>query len=241
MSFREASYETYKQEKEMSLTLKVEEGGSFELLPAGTHLAICIKLVDFGPQEVEFNNETKEQNKVRLMFEVPAERITWTDSEGVEGEGPMTVGKTYTASMYVMATLRQHLESWRGRDFTETEEMGFDIKNVLGKPCMIGVQHKEFRGKAYAAITSISPVMKGMDVPKPENDLVAFDFDDHTEAEFEALPEWMREKVQAGKDLLKVQKDRARDATEKELESMKANEDSFADLEKLSDLEEPPF
>ena len=204
----------------MSLTLKVEEGGSFELLPAGTHLAICIKLIDFGPQEVEYNNEVKEQNKVRLMFEVPAERITWTDAEGVEGEGPMTVGKTYTASMYAMATLRQHLESWRGKDFTAVEEMGFDIKNVLGKACMIGVQHKEFRGKEYAAITSISPVMKGMEVPAPENDLVAFDFDAHTDAEFDALPEWMREKVTAGKELLKTQQSRMRDVAETELANM---------------------
>ena len=224
MSFREKSYELHK-EKEMSLTLKVEEGGSFELLPAGTHLAICIKLIDFGPQEVEYNGEVKEQNKVRLMFEVPAERITWTDAEGVEGEGPMTVGKTYTASMYVMATLRQHLESWRSRSFTEVEEAGFDIKNVLGKPCMLGVQHKEYNGKPYAAITSISPVMKGMDVPVPENDLVAFDFDVHSEAEFDALPEWMREKVTAGKELLKVQKERTRAVAEKELETMKTSMD----------------
>ena len=188
----------------MSLTLKVEEGGSFELLPA----------------EVEFNGEVKEQNKVRLMFEVPAERITWKDAEGEEQEGPMTIGKTYTASMYQMATLRQHLESWRGKNFTEVEEAGFDIKNVLGKPCMLGVQHKEYNGKPYAAITSISPVMKGMDVPKPENDLVAFDFDVHSEAEFDALPEWMREKVTAGKALLATQKERVSSAAATALESM---------------------
>jgi hypothetical protein len=207
------------KENEMSLTLKKEEGGDFELLVAGTHAAVCIKIVDFGPQTVEYNGEVKEQNKIRLMFEVPAERITWTDKEGVESEGPMTVGKTYTASMFTMATLRQHLESWRGKNFTEVEEAGFDIRNVLGKPCMIGVQHKEYNGKPYAAITSISPIMKGMAL-EAENDLVAFDFDDHTEAEFEALPDWMQEKVTAGKVLLKEQKDRARAYAEKELATM---------------------
>jgi hypothetical protein len=208
------------QENEMSLTLKKEEGGDFELLIAGTHAAVCIKIVDFGPQTVEYNGEVKEQNKVRLMFEVPAERITWTDKEGVESEGPMTVGKTYTASMFTMATLRQHLESWRGKNFSEVEEAGFDIRNVLGKPCMLGVQHKEYNGKPYAAITSISPMMKGMAKIIAENELVAFDFDDHTEAEFEALPDWMREKVTAGKELLKAQKDRVRAVAEKELANM---------------------
>jgi hypothetical protein len=208
------------KENEMSLTLKKEEGGDFELLVAGTHAAVCIKIVDFGPQTVEYNGEVKEQNKIRLMFEVPAERITWTDKEGVESEGPMTVGKTYTASMFTMATLRQHLESWRGKNFSEVEEAGFDIRNVLGKPCMLGVQHKEYNGKPYAAITSISPVVKGMDVPEAENKLVAFDFDDHTDMEFDALPDWMREKVTAGKALLKTQKERTRAVAEKELATM---------------------
>jgi len=191
----------------MSLTIKKEEGGDFELLPAGTHAAVCIRIIDFGPQITEYNGETKDQNKMRLQFEVPAERITWTDKEGVESEGPMTIGKTYTASMFKMATLRQHLEAWRGKAFTEVEEMGFDIKNVLGKPCMIGVQHKEYNGREYAAITSISPIMKGMEV-KAENPLVAFDFDLHTPEELAALPEWMRDKIGDGKKLTETQEAR---------------------------------
>jgi hypothetical protein len=219
MSFREGSYEKYTKEKEMSLTLKKSDGADFELIPAGTHAAICIKLIDFGPQTVEYNGEFKEQNKVRLMFEVPAERVEWTDKEGVDHEGPMTVGKTYTASMFAQATLRQHLESWRGKNFSEVEEMGFDIRNVLGKPCMLGVQHKEYQNKGYAAITSISPLMKGMEI-KAENDLMAFDFDDHTQAELDALPGWAKEKVEAGKQLLATQKERTRAVAEKELANM---------------------
>ena len=195
-----------REETTMSLTITKPEGGSFELVPAGTHTAVCIKMIDFGPQVSEYNGERKEQPKVRLVWEVPAERVKW-EKDGEEFEGPMTIGKTYTASMFEMASLRQHLESWRGKAFSKEEEMGFNLINVLGKPCTLGVQHDEYQGKPYAKITSVSPVMKGVEV-KAENDLFQFDFDAHTEAELDALPDWMKDKVMDGKALLAEQKAR---------------------------------
>ena len=230
MSFREASYELHK-EKEMSLVLKKEESTStdFKLLEPGTHCAVCTQIIDFGPQTSTYNDEVKEQNKTRLVFEVPAERITWTDKEGIESEGPMTVGKTYTHSMFRLATLRKHLESWRGKGFTPEEEMGFHLKNVLGVPCMLSVTHQSYerdgQTQTYASIDGISKLMKGMDVPKPEGDLILFDFDSHTEAELDGLAQWMREKVADGKELLKVQKERTRAVVESELETMKTSMD----------------
>ena len=191
----------------MSLTIVKPEGGNFELVPAGTHTAVCIKMIDFGPQRSEYNGEIKEQPKVRLVWEIPAERVKWTDADGNENEGPMTIGKTYTASMFEMAALRQHLEAWRGRSFTKQEEMGFDLTNVLGKPCTLGVTHDEYQGKPYAKITSVSPVMKGVEV-KAENEPMCFDFDAHSEAELDALPDWMKEKVMDGKALLAEQRAR---------------------------------
>lgn len=194
----------------MSLTLKNDNtGGDFKLLPPGNHLALCIGIVDFGPQETEYNGEKKEQGKIRLQFEVPAERVTWTDKDGVEHEGPMTVGKTYTASMYEKAKLREHLEGWRGRQFTREEEMGFNITAVLGKPCTLTVMHKTHQatGKQWADITMISMAPKGTNLT-PEGDLLSFDFDNHTDDELNALPEWMRNKVNDGKALLERQKAR---------------------------------
>ena len=216
----------------MSLTLKNDGNETeFKLLEPGTHAAVCTGLFDFGPQETEYNGEVKEQDKVRLRWEVPAERIVWTDKEGVEQEGPMTVGKTYTASMYSMATLRQHLESWRGREFSPQEEAGFDLKSILGAPCMLTVQHDSYNGKPYAKITGVGKIMKGMEV-KAEGELQCFDFDSHSEAELDALPDWMKEKVVAGKALLKVQRERMRVQTEAEIakvgETMKAPVDDPA-------------
>jgi len=194
----------------MTLTVKTETGNSeFKLLPPGNHPAICVGIYDFGPQITEFNGEQKEQNKIRLQFEVPDERTTWTDADGNEHEGPMTVGKTYTASLFEKAKLCEHLQSWRGREFTEVEKMGFDLNNILGKACTLTVMHKTHKasGNQWADIIAISPPPKGSNL-KPENEPKAFDFDSHTPEELAALPEWMREKVEAGKALLDEQKGR---------------------------------
>lgn len=211
----------------MSLTLKNDTNGSdYKLLPAGTHIAICVGLFDFGPQVTEYNGERKEQNKLRLQFEVPEERTTWTDGDGVEHEGPMMIGKTYTASMFSKAKLCQHLESWRGREFTEAEKMGFDLTSVLGKPCMLTVMHKTHQGSGnqWADITAISPAPKGTSV-QPENTPTSFDFDSHTEEELAALPEWMREKVEDGKKLLAEQKSRVGSPTPPEAPSEAPDDD----------------
>lgn len=194
----------------MSLTIAKPEdtGGDFQILDEGTHAAICTWLVDLGPQELEFQGEVTEKPRIRLRFEVPAERAEWTDKEGVTHEGPMVIWKEYTASLHEKATLRAHLESWRGRAFTEDELRGFDLKAILGKPCMIAVTHRTgTNGKTYANITSISKLMKGLEV-KAEGDLVHFDFDDHTDADFAQLPEWLQEKIKSGQQI--QQRQRAR-------------------------------
>ena len=189
----------------MSLTVNDKGGGAdFELLEAGTHAAVCTMLVDIGPQETNWG----EKDKIKLRFEVPAERAQWKDKEGNEHEGPMVIWGTYTASLNEKATLRQHLEAWRGVPFTEVELMGFHLKNILGKPCMISVIHKESGGKTYANISSISKMPKGMAIPQAEGELICFDFDDHTQADLDKLPEWLQKRVADGKALLAAQRGR---------------------------------
>ena len=228
MGFRKDTY----KETDMSLVLKDEprEDREYQILDSGMHLGICVQVIDFGPQSSTYNGEVKEQNKVRLAFEIPAERIEY-EKDGETLEGPMMIGKTYTASMYTMATLRKHLAAWRGRDFTEVELMGFDLTDVLGKPCMISVVHREYEGKTYANIDSISKVMKGMAVPDPEGTLISFDFDDHTPEQLAELPSWMQDKVEDGKKLLAEQKARARDVppphTDKDVPDMDVDGDEI--------------
>ena len=190
----------------MSLTVNDKGGGAdFELLEAGTHAAVCTMIVDIGPQETAWG----EKDKIKLRFEVPAERASWKDKEGNEHEGPMVIWGTYTASLNEKATLRQHLEAWRGVPFTEVERMGFHLKNILGKRCMISLIHKESGGNTYANITSTSKLTKGMALTQPEGELVSFDFDQYTQAHLGQLPEWLQKRVADGKALLAAQRGRA--------------------------------
>lgn len=206
-------------------------GGDFQILDAGTHAAVCTWIVGVGPQKVEWQGKEKEQEKLKLRFEVPAERVEWETKDGEKGEGPIVIWGTYTASLGEKAKLRAHLESWRGRKFTKDELDGFDMDNILGKPCLLTVVHNQAdNGKTYANIKGISKLMKGMEAPQAEGDLVSFNFYDHTTDELLALPEWLQELVRAGKDLAKEQ------AARTESESAPAGATSEPD-----DPEDPGF
>ena len=213
MSFRKGSYERYKLNEQEKEAMKIKEnsgGGDFKLLPAGTHAAVCTMIVGIGPQVVEFQDHVKESEKVKLRFEVPAERIAWVTKEGVAGEGPMVIWATYTCSLHEKSKLRKHLQAWRGRDFTEAELAGFELNNVLGKPCLLSVVHRTApNGKTYANIDSISGLMKGMAAPLAEGELISFDFDDHSPAELAALPDWLQQVIAGGKALRAEQEARA--------------------------------
>ena len=170
-------------------------GGDFELLEAGTHAAVCTQIIGIGLQETGFGMK----EKVKIRFEIPAERVTWTDDDGKEHEGPAIIWATYTASLNERAILRKDLEGWRGRPFTAEELAGFDLSKLLDVPCLLSVIHNEAKnGKTYANINAISKLPKGMDAPKREGELVNFDASSYSVAEFEALPGWAQDLVKKG-------------------------------------------
>lgn len=138
----------------------------FELPPAGTHKAICYRVIDLGTQDGSYMGQAKRQHKILVSWELPEEPM----SDG----RPFTIGQRYTWSMSEKAALRGDLESWRGVPFTERDfgADGFDIRNIIGKGCLLTVVHKTKDGKTYANIQSISKLMKGMDIPKAVNEPV---------------------------------------------------------------------
>ena len=135
----------------------------FELPPAGTHKAICYRVIDLGTQDGSYAGQPKQQHKVLVSWELPEEKMT-------DGR-PFTISQRYTWSMHEKAALRADLESWRGVPFTEKDfgDGGFDIKNIIGKGCLLTIVQETKSGKTYANIKSISKMMKGMDVPTLAN------------------------------------------------------------------------
>lgn len=188
----------------MSTTVSKGDGGKeFKLVSEGLHPATCIHLIDLGLQTVKYDGDEYEKDKVRLQFEVHDETIE-IDGE----EKPMVIGKDYTKSLHEKSNLSKDLVSWRGKQFTDEELMGFNLKKVLGKPCQILVIHSTSNGKTYANIDNIVPFPKGVQAPKPFNDLVHYDMDAADgEDVLNTLPEWLQNKIRNSKSYARLHAD----------------------------------
>ena len=53
---------------------KGNANGSYTPAPAGTHIAICVKVIDLGTQRVEWQGDVKLQHKVLLAWELVDEQ-----------------------------------------------------------------------------------------------------------------------------------------------------------------------
>lgn len=170
-------------------------GGSlreFKHVPSGSHVAVCYLIVDCGMQPGS-DAYPAPKHKLRIQFELPNEIIKY-EKDGIEIEGPMTIGNWYTASMNEKATLRKHLESWRGKSFTDQEAAQFDVSAILGKACLLSVIESERGGKTYANITSIGGLPKGYPVPTAQNPLLYYG-EDSPAADLIKLPQWLQDKI----------------------------------------------
>lgn len=173
--------------------LEKPKGWNFQLVPAGNHVAVCWRVCDLGTQTTTWQGEAKSSRKVMLSWEIPDESVI------VDGEAkPMIISSRYTFSMHEKAALRKDLESWRGRPFVDTDfgPTGFNIKNLLGKGCMLNVVHREKDGKTYANIFNVARLPKGLTTPAPVNPLVYFSMQtpaDYSTVTFNSFPEWLQE------------------------------------------------
>lgn len=174
------------------LIAKDKGGGDFKPVPAGTHIAVCTMVVDMGVQP---SAKYKPKHQIYLRWELPNEKTTWKDAEGRDQSGPMVIGQKYTLSLSEKASLRSDLEAWRGKQFTEQELAGFDIKNILGKACMLGVTHNVTSTKTYANISAVMGLPKGTTAPPPSITPVAYDIDAHSDEVWQRLPPWLQEAI----------------------------------------------
>ena len=175
----------------------VSDSGGSNPAPAGTHVAICIGYADLGTQKSSFkddNGQDKAVRKVRIMWEL-------CDEKRDDGK-PFTTSATYTASLGDKATLRKHLESWRGRAFSAEELKRFDLDNIVGKPCQLTIIHEQNQaGGIRDKISGIPPLHTSMRAPAQVTPSVIFLIDEWNDAKFSALPafiqKWILESPEA--------------------------------------------
>lgn len=176
----------------MTMTFPTGGNTEFKRVPSGSHVAVCNLIADCGLQPGSALYPAP-KHKLYIRFETPGERVEY-ERNGESVEGPLTIGSFYTASMNEKAILRQHLEGWRGRAFTEQEAANFDVSAILGKACMLFVVESEHNGKTYAHIKGIGALPKGIPVPEAENPLLLYGPESKPD-ELAKLPQWLQDKI----------------------------------------------
>lgn len=166
-----------------------------KIVPAGSHVARCYSMIEIGTVETEYLGQEKMLHKVIIDFELPLELAVFKEGDP---EKPFVISKEYTLSFVDKANLRKHLESWRGKAFTDEEAANFDITKLCGVPCMLNIVHKSSSDgtKTYANIASVSPIPKGLTCPDQINPTRILAYDSWDQSVFMSLPNWLSEKIE---------------------------------------------
>lgn len=172
----------------MSLTVNGSSASSIDPIEKGTHLGVCNMLIDLGMQYNEmYKNSSR---KVLIGWEIPGETIELDD-----GPHPRQISKRYTASLNERSNLRADLAAWRTRDFTPVELAAFDLRNIVGKSCLINVTHTTREGKTYANIGNVMALPNGMKPGALSEAPVIFDLDTDPLEMIDNFPKWIAETI----------------------------------------------
>lgn len=179
------------------MTSIIANGGndtpSYPTVSVGVHKARCVRVIDLGTQQNDYQGQISWKRQVMLIWEVPSE----TDNKGE----PLTISKFYTLSLNEKANLANDLVSWRGRPFTETEKKAFDISKVAGKPCSINVILNQ-NGKPK--VSTVMPIGKNDEIAQQFHPNMVFSISDFQEKKMEVfnqLPEGIRNIILKSKEL----------------------------------------
>jgi len=186
-------------------------GGDFERCPPGMHLARCYRIIDLGTQKKEYKGQVKFLRQVMIGWE-----ILGTDDNGqplrMKDGRPFAIFRNYTLAWNDKANLRIHLQSWRGKPFSQEELRRFDLKNVLGAFCMLNVIEREGQnGTVHSNISGVTPVpgmIKQAGLPPPVNanqiftianpDMEVFEsLSDNLKGKIQGSPEWQKRSTPA--------------------------------------------
>jgi hypothetical protein len=167
------------------MAIYLPEEKQFEVCPAGSHIATCYRIIDLGTQQSGFG--TKRQ--IQFSWELPEERMA--------NDRPFSVSKKYNYSSNKKSSLRADIEDWLGRVLTPADFGTFDLGELLGASCLIGVKHSTSNdGRVFANVTSVMAPPKGTPARASLiNKGIVFSLDDRpfAQSDFDNLPPWQQE------------------------------------------------
>lgn len=177
----------------MAMILSEKQKSDFKPIEEGTYVAVCCHLVDIGDHYSEQYDKT--QHKCLINWELfDAGTVTVN-----EQEVNRTISNRYTMSFSSKSTLRKDLRAWRGREFTDEELKRFDLKNILGAYCQLGIIHKTgSNGNTYSNVASIMSLPKSFPRPEQTNTTLYWDFEESEIGDnvWQLLPEWIRNVIE---------------------------------------------
>jgi len=129
-------------------------GWPLELCRPGQYLAVCLDVKDsFGITRPKYDKpgELETLDVCRFLFGTQDGQLVQT--------GEMKI------STHEKSNLTKALTSWTG----SPQGAGFDTESLKGKGAMINIVHETSKkGRVYADIKSITPVMAGMEAQVPQ-------------------------------------------------------------------------
>lgn len=83
--------------------------------------------------------------------------------------------------------------------FDPNQDFGGDFSKAVGMPCNVTTVNNESNGKTYTNIGNVASISakKAAQMNELKNPTKVFDLDDPDMVVFEALPEWIREKIKS--------------------------------------------
>ncbi len=169
----------------MSLTVRATRP-SFLLPPEGSHIARCYMVVDLGLQMSKKYGTAEE----KIL-------IGWELDQGTPS-APLIHLQAFTARLDRGTKLLQLLEGWYNKRFTEEECNAFRLSALIDQSCYLTLKHApDYRDpfKQWAHVAHAAPLPQGVVYQNPVHPTVHFDFDSYSEANFLALPEKIRSKI----------------------------------------------
>ena len=134
-------------------------GGTYTPAPEGVHDAVCCDVADLGMVETTWQGETKNQHKVRIV---------WQLATKMEDGRPFSIGRRYGLTLHEKSSLFKDLKTWFGKAPPDN----FDLEKLIGQNCQIVVTHNERDGTTYANVQSV--LKAGKTKLKVDPDFVRF-------------------------------------------------------------------
>jgi hypothetical protein len=152
----------------MPTIARAEKGRNFVEIPLpnkGTHQAVCYAVWDIGVHKTEWKGEVKYKHKVIIGWEIE-QRIDVPESD--YNQKRYVLLKRYNLTLHDKASLMIDLRAW-GVNLTQEQQYdGWDLEQLIGLNCYLGVNHDEYKGNNYANISSIIALPPSIQKMKPE-------------------------------------------------------------------------